>query len=67
MRKIYDVGDLKNHPTVLYDLCVKLDPLEFCPWNGFPDSEALQVLRDVVNSLWSALPPVITIDLCSDD
>ena len=67
MEKTYEVGDLKNHPDVLYDLCVRLDPLELCPWESYPDSEALQVLRDVVNSLWSALPPVIIIDLRPDD
>lgn len=67
MEKILDIGTLKDRPVELYELCVQLGPdLQLHPaWDE--SSECYAAIKAVVNSLWAALPPVLTIDFRDPD
>lgn len=59
--QMYDIGSLRENPNRLYDICTFLlicdDALT---WDR--NSECYKVFHAVVNSLWGALPPTVTID-----
>lgn len=62
----YDIGALKDHPVQLYDLAkIVGDILEIISPETSP--EIWNVLHKVNFSLWSNLPPVITIDFRDPD
>ena len=67
MEKLFDIGTLKDRPVELYELCVLLGPdLQLHPaWDE--SSECYSAIKAVVNSLWAALPPVLTIDFRDPD
>lgn len=64
--EMYDIGDLKDDPVRLYNMCIQF-------WQFFQTRSKKQtaeiwlVLEKVSNSLWGNLPPVITIDLTPED
>lgn len=63
---VYDIGKLRDNPDSLYDLCILIWQCEdLLAWDK--DSECYKAFHAVVNSLWGALPPVITIDLRDPD
>lgn len=66
MDTAYDIGNMRDNPVALYDLCIFIMECEDrFVWDV--DSECYKAFHAVVNSLWSALPPVITIDLRDPD
>lgn len=64
--EMYDIGDLKDDPVRLYDMCIQF-------WQFFQirsedqTAEIWHVLEKVSNSLWGNLPQVVTINLTPDD
>ena len=67
MEKFLDIGTLKDRPAELYELCLRFGPdLPLNPaWDE--NSECYAAMKVVVNSLWAALPPVLTIDFRDPD
>lgn len=63
---LYDIGDLKNHPDVLYDLAVKFSAFFECRADH-QTAEIWQVLQKVSDSLWGNLPPVVVLDFRDPD
>lgn len=66
MNDLYDIGDLKDDPTRLYDMAVQFEQFFQC---RTPDqtAEIWLVLEKVNNSLWRNLPPVVMIDFRDPD
>lgn len=64
--RLYDIGDLKNHPDMLYDLAVKFSAVFECRTDD-QTSEIWKVLERVSKSLWGNLPPVVVIDFRDPD
>ena len=64
--RLYDIGDLKNHPDTLYDLAVKFSAFFECR-TEYQTAEIWEVLERVSKSLWSNLPPVVVIDFRDPD
>lgn len=64
--RLYDIGDLKNHPDTLYDLAVKFSAVFECR-TEYQTAEIWEVLERVSKSLWGNLPPVVVIDFRDPD
>ena len=64
--RLYDIGDLKNHPDALYDLAVKFSAV-FEYRADHQTAEIWEVLECVSKSLWGNLPPVVVIDFRDPD
>ncbi len=63
---VYDIGNLRDRPDCLYDICTFLMTCDDTfIWDR--DSECYKAFHAVLNSLWGALPPTVTIDLRDPD
>lgn len=63
---VYDVGNLRDRPECLYDICSFLVTCDDTfAWDR--ESDCYKAFRSVVKSLWSALPSTVTIDLRDPD
>ncbi len=63
---MYDIGDLKNDPVRLYDMCIQFHQF-FQVRSDEQTAEIWHVLEKVSNSLWGNLPEIITVDFRCDD
>ena len=63
---MYDIGDLKNDPERLYDMCVRFSQF-FQTRSKNQTAEIWYVLEKVNNSLWGNLPPVVIMDYRDPD
>lgn len=63
---VYDIGSLRQQPDCLYDICTFLSMCDdSMAWDR--DSECYKAFHAVLNSLWGALPHVVTIDMRDPD
>ena len=66
MKHRFELGTLKDTPEIAYNLANALSCLDLCPISPH-ESEVLQALYDIRNSLWESLPPVLEIRTTPDD
>ena len=63
---IYDIGSLRERPECLYDICTFLSVCDDSfVWDR--NSDCYKAFHAVFSSLWSALPPSVSIDLRDTD